>query len=115
MATAKTAKAAVKSTGVRFPFNFDAKDKSIKFELPELTNEPCMLVKVSNGKKDPQREFVTLKIGDHLYMLDGGALNEVPSFASIADATAKAAGYLSFVDGVRITHSGGAIQFSIAA
>ena len=115
MATAKTAKAAVKSTGVRFPFNFNAKDKSIKFELPELTNQPCMLVKVSNGKKDPTREFVTLKIVDHLYMLDGGALNEVPSFHSVVDASAKKEGYLSLLDGVRITHSGGAIQFSIAA
>ena len=49
-------------SGLRFKFNFDAKDKSIRFELPELTNEPCMLIKVSNGNKDPTREFVTIKI-----------------------------------------------------
>lgn len=120
MATEKTTKAAAKAatkaaSGKKFNFNFEAKDKSIKFDLPELASEPFSVEKVTKGKKDPEREFVTLKIKDHLFMLDGGILNEASGFDKVTDETDRNNGLLSLLDGARISHSGGVVTFQYVA
>lgn len=98
----------------KFKFDFSAASRKAKFELPEVANVAVSVEDVVTGKKTG-RKFAILVIDNKRYMVEDGDLNESTGFDLVVDGKEKKAGYLSLVDGARITISGGSISWSKAA
>ena len=98
----------------KFKFDFAAASRKAKFDLPEVANATVSVEDVVTGKKTG-RKFAILVIDNKRYMVEDGDLNESLGFDAVIDGKEKKAGYLSLVDGAKITISGGTISWSKAA
>ena len=98
----------------KFKFDFNAASRKAKFELPEVANVAVSVEDVVTGKKSG-RKFAIFVIDNKRYMVEDGDINESANFDAVINAADKKAGYLSLLDGARITISGGTISWSVAA
>ena len=98
----------------KFKFDFTAVSRKAKFELPEVSGAVVTVEDVVTGKKSG-RKFAILVIDGRRYMIEDGDLNESVNFETVVDSAEKKAGYLKLIDGARITITGGAVAWSVAA